>query len=197
MKAILAHLYLAWIHPFGDGNGRTSRLIEVHVLTHAGVPMPAAHLMSNHYNSTRSEYYRQLDQAHQSGGDFRPFLSYAVRGFVDGLREQIAMIKKEQLEAAWRDYVHSKFRNLNSRTARRRELLVLALSLSHAGVPRTKISMLTPSVAAAYAGATTKMLTRDLNALDKMGLVKKQADGYRANRNRMLAFRPHRKPASN
>jgi hypothetical protein len=107
------------------------------------------------------------------------------------------MIKKEQLEAAWRDYVHSKFRNLNSRTARRRELLVLALSLSHAGVPRTKISMLTPSVAAAYAGATTKMLTRDLNALDKMGLVKKQADGYRANRNRMLAFRPHRKPASN
>jgi Fic family protein len=26
LKAIVAHVYLAWIHPFGDGNGRTARL---------------------------------------------------------------------------------------------------------------------------------------------------------------------------
>jgi Fic family protein len=26
--AIWAHIYLAWIHPFGDGNGRTARLLE-------------------------------------------------------------------------------------------------------------------------------------------------------------------------
>src|SRR6266704_4380950 len=31
-KAILAHLYIAWIHPFGDGNGRTARLIEFQLL---------------------------------------------------------------------------------------------------------------------------------------------------------------------
>ena len=24
-KAVYAHLYIAWIHPFGDGNGRTAR----------------------------------------------------------------------------------------------------------------------------------------------------------------------------
>jgi Fic family protein len=32
IKAIVAHLYLAWIHPFGDGNGRTARLVEVRFL---------------------------------------------------------------------------------------------------------------------------------------------------------------------
>ncbi|WP_419922541.1 Fic family protein [Candidatus Poriferisodalis sp.] len=25
MCAVYAHLYIAWLHPFGDGNGRTAR----------------------------------------------------------------------------------------------------------------------------------------------------------------------------
>ncbi len=42
-KAIISHLYLAWIHPFGDGNGRTARLLEFRILLASGVPTPAAH----------------------------------------------------------------------------------------------------------------------------------------------------------
>jgi Fic family protein len=41
IKSIIAHLYLAWIHPFGDGNGRTARLLEVRFLMEAGVPSAA------------------------------------------------------------------------------------------------------------------------------------------------------------
>ncbi len=59
LAAILAHLYLAWIHPFGDGNGRTARLVEFAILVSPGVPMPAAHLLSSHYKQTRAEYYRR------------------------------------------------------------------------------------------------------------------------------------------
>jgi hypothetical protein len=77
LKAIMAHLYLAWIHPFGDGNGRTARLLEFHILLEAGVPLPVAHLLSDHSNRTRAEYYRQLDRASKSGGDVLPFLSSA------------------------------------------------------------------------------------------------------------------------
>src|SRR4029077_5844142 len=58
IKAILAHLYLVWIHPFGDGNGRTPRLLEVQFLIEAGAPTDAVHLLSNHYNDTRAQYYR-------------------------------------------------------------------------------------------------------------------------------------------
>jgi len=47
LKAIVSHIYLAWIHPFGDGNGRTARLIEFQILISSGVPAPAAHLLSN------------------------------------------------------------------------------------------------------------------------------------------------------
>jgi len=28
IEAIVAHVYLVWIHPFGDGNGRSARLLE-------------------------------------------------------------------------------------------------------------------------------------------------------------------------
>ena len=32
LKAIVTHVYLVWIHPFGDGNGRTARLVEFQIL---------------------------------------------------------------------------------------------------------------------------------------------------------------------
>ena len=72
LRAVLAHVYIAWIHPFGDGNGRTARLVEFAILTAAGVPAISAHLLSNHYNATRDAYYRQLNQASRSAASSPP-----------------------------------------------------------------------------------------------------------------------------
>jgi Fic family protein len=192
IKAVLAHLYLAWIHAFGDGNGRTARLVEFQILVHAGVPMPSAHLLSNHYNSTRSEYYRQLDRAHQTRGDVIPFLIYAIRGFVDGLREQIDRVKSTHWSTAWREYVFEQFENDQSPTAKRQRTLVLALTTS-SPVPRAKLTLLTPEVAAAYAKKTSKTLSRDLDALLRMQLIRSYPEGFRANTGLMAAFIPMRK----
>src|SRR5438445_3602191 len=79
IKAVAAHLYLAWIHPFGDGNGRSARLLEYRILVASGVPTPAAHLLSNHYNLTRADYYRQLDRTSRPNQGLMPFLCYAVQ----------------------------------------------------------------------------------------------------------------------
>jgi Fic family protein len=54
IKAIAAHIYFVLIHPFGDGNGRTARLIEWRTLDHADIASIATHVLSNHYNLTRS-----------------------------------------------------------------------------------------------------------------------------------------------
>lgn len=86
IQAVLAHLYLEWIHPFGDGNGRTGRLLEFYILLNSGVPVPSAHLLSDYYNQTRPEYYRQLKNASESGGKIVPFLIYALTGFVKELK---------------------------------------------------------------------------------------------------------------
>ena len=113
LKAILSHLYFVWIHPFGDGNGRTARLIEFQILLSVGVPATSAHLMSNHYNITRSEYYRQLDLSSKSGGEIRHFIRYALQGFIDGLKEQIDLIQYQQTFVHWINHVHNTFADMD------------------------------------------------------------------------------------
>jgi Fic family protein len=38
LEAIVTHVYIAWIHPFADGNGRTARLLEFYLLMRLGFP---------------------------------------------------------------------------------------------------------------------------------------------------------------
>lgn len=109
LAAIAAHLYFVWIHPFGDGNGRTARLLEFRFLLQAGFPTPSAHLLSNFYNLTRTEYYRQLDKAGRSGGEMHRFIAYAIQGLVDQLKEQLEVIRKMQWDTTWKNYVYERF----------------------------------------------------------------------------------------
>ncbi len=191
LEAILAHLYLAWIHPFGDGNGRTARLIELRVLFEAGVPTPATHLLSNHYNQTRTEYYRQLALASRSPDGVRSFVKYAIVGFVDGLREQLAAIRSQQLHDRWEQYVYERFGATKGLAEQRRRRLVLDLSAAEVGpVPKHALRRLSPELAELYASKTDKTLTRDVNTLVGDGLLRRSAEGYEANREIIEAFRP-------
>jgi len=189
VKAVFAHIYLAWIHPFGDGNGRTARLIEVKILLQAGVPSSAAHLLSNHYNETRREYYRQLDAASRSGGDIIPFINYAVQGFVDQIRGQIKHIRAQQLKIVWINYVHEKFKTLTTPKDLRRKDLLLYISESNVpykygmGIFVTKL----------YAGKSNVTFTRDINYLISEQLIKKTEHGYLPNLDILTLFFPVRK----
>lgn len=191
LRAIVAHLYIAWIHPFGDGNGRTARLVEFAILTQAGIPSPAAHLFSNHYNQTRAAYYRQLDAASRSGGDVHGFLAYAVEGLVDQLQSQLDQVHDHILATAWENFVHESFQDRHGLTARRQRDLVLALSTEEQPVHRSRLRRLTPTLAEAYAGKQDKTVTRDLNVLLELDLVQRSSSGhYRAKRELMLSFMP-------
>jgi len=192
IRAIIAHLYLAWIHPFGDGNGRTARLIEFQMLVANGVPSPSAHLLSNHYNHTRPTYYRRLREASQNGGDVCPFLAYAVDGFVSQLREQISHILEEYLQdLVWRDFVDQQLRDQSDVLAmRHKELLV---SLFRHGLPVKKAALisLTPRLVELYRDKTTKTLTRDINKLRDKGLATQvRGGGWTANRALIRTFLP-------
>lgn len=188
LKAILAHLYLLWIHPFGDGNGRVARLVEYQILLSAGVPNPASHLLSNHYNETRSEYYRRLDRASRESNGVMGFLVYALQGFVDGLTEQVEAIGDQIRKDMWTNYIHTKFRDRSGPADTRRRHLVLDLSERDDPVRRRDIRLLTPRLAEAYSGKTDKTITRDLNALSEMGLITRTKQSISANKEIMRAF---------
>lgn len=193
LKSIVAHIYLAWIHPFGDGNGRTARLVEFQILLSSGVPDNAAQLLSNHYNQTRSEYYRQLDRSHQTADGIFGFIEYALQGFVDGLKDQIELVKMQQLTVHWVNYVHDRFRDTNSPTDLRRRRLILDLSSKKDPVPTSEIRYISPRIAEAYANKTDKTVQRDLNELKAMGLIVKTPRGFRAKSEIVRAFLPQRR----
>lgn len=200
LKAVIAHLYLAWIHPFGDGNGRTARLLELHVLLASRFPQPVTQLLSNHYNQTRSEYYRQLDKTSTKGPN--GFLLYAVEGFVEELRAQLDRIWTMQYVDRWEQYVYQRFGE--ARTDSQRRQLRLVKDLSKASIqtaarrplprlkpiPRRELRRLSPALAEAYAGKTERTLTRDLNALEGDGLIWQWEEGWVPNSDAVLAFMP-------
>jgi Fic family protein len=190
-KAVYAHLYIAWIHPFGDGNGRTARLLEFVILANCGlVPIPAAHLLSDHYNLTRDRYYRELELASKPGHSTLSFLSYAIEGFIDGIRQAIQMVREQQLKVAWVNYVHERFAAMpNTKASHRQRSLVLAMPMV-GPVPRADLEGLTPKIAKLYASAGPRVLSRDLNQLVRLGLMRRDGRDYRSNSAIVQAFLP-------
>ncbi len=187
IKSIAAHLYIAWIHPFGDGNGRVARLLEFMILLNSGVPSPAAHLLSSHYNMTRAEYYRQLDKASRIG-DPTEFFTYAIEGFLDGLQEQLQYIQEHIVSVCWRDYIYEMFskQHSNNTIKRRREL---AIRISEQGEPVDKNSILL-LMRKEYRDKTERTISRDLNELEKMRLIIRKKSMYAANKDLILQFLP-------
>ena len=195
VKAVIAHLYIAWIHPFADGNGRTARLLEFAILVGAGVPAASTHLLSNHYNLTRTAYYRELDRAGRADGGVLPFLEYAVEGFRDGLREQLETVWQQQHDVIWRNYVHEYFRDREHTAAGvRRRRLVLDLSRCAGPVPPFKLRELSPRLAEAYVNRGERTMARDISFLLASNLIVRAKGGYLANRDLIRAFMTPRAP---
>ncbi|XP_061907282.1 protein adenylyltransferase FICD [Entelurus aequoreus] len=69
--AALAHYKLVYVHPFVDGNGRTSRLLMNLALMQARYPPITIR------KEQRAEYYAALDTANE--GDVRPFIRFIAK----------------------------------------------------------------------------------------------------------------------
>lgn len=183
IHAVVTHVYIEWIHPFDDGNGRTGRLVEFYILLRAGLPSVASHLLANHYNDTRPEYYRQLQRAKQER-DISAFLSYAVTGLRDGLLKTLHTVQQNAIEQMWRVLVYDAFgkRTIERRQAftRRREV-ALALPLDRS-IAFSEVPALSPSLTAAYADSGPRTLLRDLSELSKLELIIREPGLIRANR---------------
>ena len=198
IRAVLAHLYIAWIHPFGDGNGRTARLVEFQILLGAGVPQIAAHLLSNHYNQTRQMYYRKLDECTKKRSTL-PMIEYSIKGFIDQLRQQLQHVQNYARTVAWKDFVYETFDRLKSTAAsdRQRELALALGRQKKRFISFSRVPELTVGLASRYAGKDARTITRDVNKLVELGLAKvrkKNGRRYvRANRNVLQAFERRRR----
>ncbi len=181
VQAVATHVYLAWIRPFGDGNGRTARLLESYVLMRAGVPAAACQLLSVHYAKRRRTYERILRQA-IADRSLTSFVAYAVGGFRDGLADLERAIRRRQWPAAWRALVFARFdahEHRKKSVFRRRRELALSLPLDRPFEP-ADLASLDPALARTYDSLSKRTLQRDLEVLAEMELAVEQDGEFRA-----------------
>ena len=197
IQAIVTHVYIEWIHPFGDGNGRTGRLLEFYILLRAGNPDIGSHILSNFYNSTRAEYYRQIEKANKER-DLSSFIAYAVQGYRDGLKDSLRTIQDSQFKLGWRTLIYDRFAGQSYRKKtvfKRRRDLALNMPLGK-DLSIDELITLTPALAREYSTLTKRTLLRDLAVLMKMELVTGQDDLYRTNAGLLRQQMPRRLPRS-
>lgn len=196
IQAIVTHVYVVLIHPFGDGNGRTSRLLEFYILLRAGNPDFASHLLSNFYNLTRPEYYRQLDKSSKTG-NLSNFIEYAVEGYRDGLNEILEKVQKDLFIISWNSYIYEIFQNSNKVKSRnhvlnkRRRSLILAIPINKE-LNIEEIVNLNLNTATTYNQLSKRTLMRDIKALIDLELIKTDASKYWANIDLLKKFIPRK-----
>jgi Fic family protein len=184
IQAIVTHIYIEWIHPFGDGNGRTGRLVEFYILLRGGNPDISSHILSNYYNLTRTTYYRQIEKATESRS-LSEFIEYALLGFRDGLVQTLDIIQKSQFQNTWQKLIYDRFDAIRQGSRedvfRRQRTLALEIPFD-IEFTISQVSNLSIPLAKQYAGGVSeKTIQRDVEKLMELELVRKSKSGYIAN----------------
>jgi Fic family protein len=150
----IGQFQLVHIHPFLDGNGRTSRLLSTLYLYRAGYDFKRLFTISEYYDRDRPAFYRAIQGAREAGMDMTGWLEF----FVDGLSTQLAEVRERGEQAIRRDVLVKEHR-LSDRQAQ-----ALAHILEHGSLTIQDFEGLCPEV-------NRRSLQRDLKAMVERGLI--------------------------
>ena len=142
------------VHPFLDGNGRTSRLLSTLCLYRAGYDFKRLFTISEYYDRDRPAFYRAIQSVRERGMDMTGWVEY----FVEGLTTQLVEVRERGEQAIRRD-VLIKEHSLSDRQAK-----ALGHILEHGSLTIQDFEHLFPKV-------NRRSLQRDLKAMVDMGLL--------------------------
>lgn len=187
VRALLAHFFLVTIHPFGDGNGRVSRLLEAGLLFQGDYNVHGFYGLSNFFYRNEQEYKLMLQKCRESFVfNVTPFVSFGITGFaaeLSGINNFIKtkvnrVIYRQMLVTNYNTHVGVRRRLLN---AREHQLLQFLLNETEPLDPFSEnpsrdiaLSELQQSdyVRAAYKEVTSRTFVRELIRLADLGLIK-------------------------
>lgn len=81
LESILLHYFFVWLHPFYDGNGRTTRLLMKEYLYRNGYAINISKCIDNHL----SRYYRSLQNS-----DEEKDVTYFIAYMLDIIEEELS-----------------------------------------------------------------------------------------------------------
>lgn len=102
IAAAIAHLEIAAIHPFNDGNGRTARALATLMLYRRGYDFRRLFALEDYYNTDRQAYYKAINVGKtydERRADITSWLEYFVKGF----KKEIDEVKNKILPLAARN----------------------------------------------------------------------------------------------
>ncbi|GAA4319163.1 Fic family protein [Compostibacter hankyongensis] len=93
LKVAIAHHRFVWIHPFGNGNGRTVRLFTYAMLIKSGFNVDIGRILNPTavFCSNRNDYYKHLSEA--DSGTSEGILNWCTY-VLKGLKEEIEKIDR-------------------------------------------------------------------------------------------------------
>lgn len=109
----IAQFQLVHIHPFLDGNGRTSRLLSTLCLYKAGYDFKRLFTISEYYDRDRPTFYKKIQSVRENGMDMTGWLDY----FISGLETQMIEVKERGEQVIRRDVLVQKH-SLNERQSK-------------------------------------------------------------------------------
>jgi Fic family protein len=158
----IAQFQLVHIHPFVDGNGRTSWLLSTLCLYRARYDFKRLFTISEYYDRDRSSFYTAIQNVREHGMDLTGWLDY----FVDGLATQMNEVTERGKRVIRRDAIVQKH-GLSARQA-----LAVGYLLENSTLRIEEYEQLCPAT-------NRRTLQRDIKALVEKGVLK-QAGSARA-----------------
>jgi len=92
LKAAVIHFYIAFLHPYFDGNGRMARLLHLWYLVRKGYSAALFFAFSSYINKSKSKYYKAFTLVEENCGisgliDVTPFLLYFIENVYNLLED--------------------------------------------------------------------------------------------------------------
>jgi Fic family protein len=100
VKGILLHFWLAYVHPFADGNGRTARALFYWYMLANDYWLFEYLPISYHLKKSRAQYERAFLHAEQDDNDATYFIIYHLRAIERALQSLQDYLAKKQREYA-------------------------------------------------------------------------------------------------
>jgi Fic family protein len=186
VRALLSHFYLVTIHPFGDGNGRVSRLVEAGILFQQRYNVHGFYGLSNYFYRNEQAYKTFLQKCRADQPfDVTPFIDFGVKGFSEelwGINNFIKtklnrVVYRTMLARAFNQRVGDRRKMINQREYNLLDFLIAQTEptdpFSSAPSKRIPLAELMASgfVQATYKNVTPRTLRRELVRLGHLGFI--------------------------
>lgn len=102
--AAIAHMEIAAMHPFNDGNGRTARAFATLILYQRGYDFRRLFALEDYYNTDRPSYYKAIDVGATYDArrtDITSWLEYFISGFkieIDAVKNKILALSARNVD---------------------------------------------------------------------------------------------------